>query len=156
MKVMNKWTDSSFDQLLEFLRSAFPKDNKFLSSHYEAKKIMKKIGLGYESIHVCKNDCCLFWKENKDLQSCPICDVSRWKDKDTTGNKVANKVLRYFPLTPRLRRMYNSRHTAKSMIWHATGQCKEDGKMRHLLMAKHGKILMKGIQIFQEKLETFD
>lgn len=130
MKAMNKWSDTSFDQLLELLKSAFPKDNKVPSSHYEAKKMMKKIGLGYESIHACKNDCCLFWKENSDLQSCPTCGESRWKDKDTTGKKVANKVMRYFPLTPRLKRMYSSRHTAQQMTWHATGRL-EDGKMRH-------------------------
>nr|XP_043627820.1 uncharacterized protein LOC122599381 [Erigeron canadensis] len=39
--------------------------------------------------------------------------------------------MRYFPLTPRLKRMYNSRYTAQYMTWHATGQCTEDGKMRH-------------------------
>ena len=121
IKVMNKWTDSSFDQLLEYLKTTYPEDNKVPSSHYECKKTFKKIGLGYESIHACINDCCLFWGENKDKENCPICDASRWKDKDTMGKKVANKVLRYIPLTPRLKRMYNSRHTAKSMTWHATG-----------------------------------
>ena len=92
---------------------------------------MKKVDLGYESIHACKNDCCFFWKENKDMQSCPICHESRWKDKDSKGMKVANKVLRYFPLTSWLKRVYSCRHTAKSMTWHATGKCMEDGKMHH-------------------------
>ena len=131
MKTMNHWTDTSFDQLLELLIFAFPKDNKLPKSHYEAKKLMKKVGLGYESIHACKNDCCLFWKENKDMQTCPICHESRWKYKDTKGLKVANKVLRYFPLTSRLKRIYNCRHTAESMTWHATRKCMEDGRMRH-------------------------
>lgn len=139
MKVMNKWTDSSFDQLLEFLRFAFPKNNKVPSSNYEAKKTMKKLGLGYESIHACKNDCCLFWKENDDMQSCPICGECRWKDKNSMGKKVAQKVLKYFPLTPRLKRMYNSRHTAKSMTWHATGRSSEVGKMRHPVDGKAWK-----------------
>nr|GEV83450.1 hypothetical protein [Tanacetum cinerariifolium] len=53
------------------------------------------------------------------------------KNKDTTGKKVPNKVLRYFPLIPRLKRMYGSLHTAKHMTWHATGKCTKDGKIGH-------------------------
>ncbi|XP_071714749.1 uncharacterized protein [Rutidosis leptorrhynchoides] len=130
VKVANKWSNTSFDQLLALLNSAFP-HAKIPSSHYESKKTMRKIGLGYESIHVCKNDCCLFWKENENKDRCPVCNESRWKDKNTNGRKVAHKVLRYFPLTPRLKRLYSSRHTAKDMTWHATGKCTENGKMRH-------------------------
>ncbi|KAK1414527.1 hypothetical protein QVD17_30273 [Tagetes erecta] len=130
IKVKNKWTNSSFDELLELLRSSHPKGNKIPPSHYIAKKTLKKIGLGYESIHVCKNDCALFWKEHRLLQNCPVCNESRWVDTNTKGKKVAHKVLRYFPLTPRLRRLYCSRHTAKDMVWHSTGRS-EEGTMRH-------------------------
>lgn len=91
---------------------------------------MRKIGLGYEAIHVCRHDCCLFWKEYASMDKCPICGDSRWNDDKTTGKKVPHKVLRYFPLTSRLRRMYCSRHTAKEMTWHSTGQS-ETGKMCH-------------------------
>ncbi|KAD2393564.1 hypothetical protein E3N88_40541 [Mikania micrantha] len=97
IKVINKWTDSSFDQLLEFLRVAFSKENKIPASHYEAKKKLRKIGLGYQSIHACINDCALFWKENSLMQNCPVCNESRWVDKNTKGKKVAQKVLCYFP-----------------------------------------------------------
>ncbi|XP_071740443.1 uncharacterized protein [Rutidosis leptorrhynchoides] len=92
---------------------------------------MKKIGLGYEAIHACKNDCCLFYKEYQDLENCPICKESRCKAERTTGKKVPNKVLRYFPITPRLKHLYSSRYTAKDMTWHTTGRCTEEGKMRH-------------------------
>ncbi|XP_071739517.1 uncharacterized protein [Rutidosis leptorrhynchoides] len=131
LKVLNRWTNTAFDQLLELLIQSHPPDNTIPKSYYETKKWMKKIGLGYEAIHACKNDCCLFYKEYKDLDNCPICEESRWKAERTTGKKVANKVLRYFPITPRLKRLYSSRHTAKYMTWHVTGQCKEEGKMRH-------------------------
>ncbi|GJV72793.1 hypothetical protein Tco_1492788 [Tanacetum coccineum] len=87
------------------------------------------IGLGYESIHACEHDCCLFRGEvNKDLQFCPVCNTSRWKDSDTPGKKVPRKVLRYFPIIPRLQRLYKSRHTAKDMIWHATRKVYGPGK----------------------------
>ncbi|KAI3725457.1 hypothetical protein L1987_65245 [Smallanthus sonchifolius] len=132
IKVKNKWTNSSFDELLELLRSSNQEGNKILASHYLAKKTLKKIGLGYESIHVCKNDCALFWKEHHSLQNCPVCNESRWVDSNTKGKKVAHKVLRYFPLTPRLRRLYCSRHTAKDMIWHSIRRS-EESTMRHLV-----------------------
>ncbi|GJX76711.1 CACTA transposable element [Tanacetum coccineum] len=129
-------------ELEELLAKAGEKlypDNKAHSSHYEAKKTFKKIGLGYESIHACINGCCLFWKENKFEHNCPVCGESRWKNENTKGKKVPKKVLRYFPLTPRLRCMYNSRHIAKYMTWHATGKCKEDGKMCHPVDGKTWK-----------------
>ena len=121
MKVRNKWTNSSFDELLEFLQSVLPAGNKVPPSFYKAKKTLKKTGLGYEMIDVCKWDCALFWKEHQSLQNCPVCNESRWVNKNTNDKKVPHKVLRYFRLTPRLQRLYGSRHTTKDMIWHNTG-----------------------------------
>nr|GFC03427.1 hypothetical protein [Tanacetum cinerariifolium] len=60
-----------------------------------------------------------------------VCNTSRWKDSNTPGKKVPKKVLRYFLVIPRLQRLYKSSHTAKEMIWHATGKCTEPGKMQH-------------------------
>ncbi|XP_071687964.1 uncharacterized protein [Rutidosis leptorrhynchoides] len=130
MKVTCKWTNTSFDKLVTLLKTAFP-DASIPSSYYEARKTMRTIGLGYESIHVCKYDCCLFWKEHANDENCHVCGESRWKDKNTTGKKVPHKVMRYFPLTPRLQRLYKSRFTANHMTWHASGQCTEAGKMHH-------------------------
>ena len=77
IKVLNKWTNSSFDQLLELLKTTHPDENKILDSHYDAKKKLQSIGLGYQSIHVCKYDRVFFWKENEELQRCPIFKSSR-------------------------------------------------------------------------------
>nr|GFA69251.1 hypothetical protein [Tanacetum cinerariifolium] len=70
-------------------------------------------------------------KDHKDKQFCPVCNTSRWKDSNTPGKKVPKKVLRYFPIIPRLQRLYKSSHTVKEMTWHATGMCTEPGKMQH-------------------------
>ncbi|GJU82278.1 zinc finger, PHD-type containing protein [Tanacetum coccineum] len=56
--------------------------------------------------------------------------MSRWKDSNTPGKKVPKKVLRYFPIIPRLQRLYKSSHATK-MTWHVTGKCTEPGKMQH-------------------------
>ncbi|GJU75922.1 CACTA transposable element [Tanacetum coccineum] len=136
IKALHKITDAGFNKILALLQKACSpsKGYNFPSSYYEIKKTYKKIGLGYESIHACINDCFLFWgsEDNLKMPNCPICKASRWKDpKKTKGKKVANKVVRYFPLTPRLQRMFNTKHIAKWMTWHATGQSKENGKMNH-------------------------
>nr|GFA45811.1 hypothetical protein [Tanacetum cinerariifolium] len=120
--------------MLEFFQYVFPttKGYKLPPSYYVIKKTFKMIGLGYESIHACVNDCFLFRGDNnKDVHFCSVCKMSRWKDSNTSGKKVPKKVLRYFSIIPRLQRLYKSSHTAKEMTWHATGKCTEPGKMQH-------------------------
>ncbi|KAL5554060.1 hypothetical protein UlMin_041461 [Ulmus minor] len=132
LKVLNKWTNKSFDELLKLLKLAFPKID-LVESHYEAKKLMTKIGLGYSSIHVCKNDCALFWKENLLKDTCPVCSESRWKLQSgkRSGKNVPHKVLRYFPVGPRLKRLFATSKTAKLMRWHSTGKSKDNDVIRH-------------------------
>ena len=59
LKVMNKWTNNSFNELLKLLKLAFLKID-LVDSYYEAKKLMTKMSLWYKFIHVCKNDYVLF------------------------------------------------------------------------------------------------
>nr|GEW47376.1 hypothetical protein [Tanacetum cinerariifolium] len=123
-KVKGKLTDSIFNEMLEFFQNVFliSKGYKLSLSYYAIKKTFKMIGLGYESIHACDHDCCLFRrKENKDLDLCPVCNTSRWKDSNTPGKKVPKKVLCYFSIIPRLQRLYKFSHTANEIIWHASG-----------------------------------
>ncbi|XP_062093425.1 uncharacterized protein LOC133799424 [Humulus lupulus] len=132
LKVRGKIPNKIFDELLKLLKLSFPKGNKIPSTYYEAKKRLQKLGLGYESIHVCEHDCCLFYKEHSTKETCPICRSSRWiSPEKTAAKKVPHKVMRYFPLAPRLKRLYSSRLTAKQMLWHYTGKSKDDGIMRH-------------------------
>ncbi|GKB01737.1 hypothetical protein Tco_0829781 [Tanacetum coccineum] len=139
-KVKGKLTDSIFNEMLEFFQNVFPisKGYKLPPSYYAIKKTFKTIGLGYESIHACEHDCCLFrGDDNKDLDFYPVCNTSRWKDNNTPGKKVHKKVLRYFLINPRLQRLYKSSHTAKEMIWHATGKCTDDVLTRNIRI-RHG------------------
>ncbi|XP_042404102.1 uncharacterized protein LOC121993927 [Zingiber officinale] len=147
VKVLNKWSNKSFDMLLKLLKQAFPQAI-LPGSHYEAKRKLGELGLGYESIHVCENDCALFWRENVGLENCPICGMSRWVDKNMKGRKIPKKVMRYFPLTPRLKRLYSSRHTARDMRWHDAERLKENGVLRHPADGSAWKM-------FDEKFPTF-
>ncbi|KAA0053370.1 CACTA en-spm transposon protein [Cucumis melo var. makuwa] len=70
--------------LLELLRAAFPMCSSTIpSSFYEAKRKLRDLGLGYETIHACKYDCVLYWKEFAYLQHCPICGEARNKRVET-------------------------------------------------------------------------
>nr|GEZ19278.1 hypothetical protein [Tanacetum cinerariifolium] len=133
-KVKGKLTDSLLNIMLEFFQNVFPISNgyKLPPSYYAIKKTFKTTRLGYESIHACEHDCCLFQEDdNKDLDFCLMCNTSRWKENNTPGKKVPQKVLHYFLIILRLQRLYKSSHTAKEMIWHAIGKCTEPGKMQH-------------------------
>ena len=131
IKVLNKWTNTLFDQLLELLLISHTDRNKIPDSHYDAKKKLRGLDIGYQSINICKYDCELLWKKNEDLQCCPICKTSRWAERTGKGKNVPHKVLGYFPLKDRLLRLYSSMHTAKDIQWHQRGRSTEDGVMRH-------------------------
>ena len=78
IKVLNRWSNKSFDMLLELLLDAFPNGTSIPKSHYDMKKMMRDFGLGYDSIHACKCGCALFWKENENLHNCPVCGEPRY------------------------------------------------------------------------------
>lgn len=64
LKVLHKWTNKSFDVLLKLVKKALLEGNKLPRFHYEAKKWMTKLGLGYQSIYVCKFEYAIFYKEH--------------------------------------------------------------------------------------------
>ena len=70
--VLNRWSDKSFDMLLELLNEAFPDGVKLHAFYYEAKKRLCDLGIVYESVHVCKFNCVLFWKDYASLDKCCI------------------------------------------------------------------------------------
>jgi hypothetical protein len=71
----------------------------------------------------------LFRKSYANLDVCPKCKQSRWEDKD--GKRVPRKVLRHFPLIPRLKRMFTSSRTAKDLQWHKMRRAPVEGQMSH-------------------------
>ncbi|KAE8701949.1 hypothetical protein F3Y22_tig00110503pilonHSYRG00256 [Hibiscus syriacus] len=121
------WSEASFEVLLGALKDVLPLNNRIPNSLYDAKKLLKGVGLQYEKIHECENDCVLFWKEHKDASQCPTCGTSRWK-KNTKN--VPSKVLWYFSPIPRFRRMFSSPEMAQNLTWHAQGRAK-NGMLSH-------------------------
>ncbi|XP_039047286.1 uncharacterized protein LOC120187699 [Hibiscus syriacus] len=121
------WSEASFEVLLGALKYVLPLNNRIPNSLYDAKKLLKGVGLQYEKIHACENDCVLFWKEHKNASQCPTCGTSHWK-KNTKN--VPSKVLWYFPPIPRFKRMFSSPEMAQNLTWHAQGRA-NNGMLSH-------------------------
>lgn len=155
LKASNGWSDTSFSELLNFLKKVFSKPNGLPSDTYQAKKILCPLTLEVQKIHTCPNYCILNRKEYESLDCCPTCNTSRYKQvtedgprkknkmlqkrkrnvttvqgEDTTERKVPALVMWYLPVTDRLKRMFSNPRDAKLLIWHFNKR-KMDGKLRH-------------------------
>ncbi|XP_074291195.1 uncharacterized protein LOC141617963 [Silene latifolia] len=126
LKAKNGWSDRSFTDLLELLKDMLPEDNVLPNRTYAAKKILRGIGMKYVKIHACPNDCILYRKEYESLSHCPVCNEWRYKKKEG----IPAKVLWYFPIIPRLRRLFANKEDAKLLTWHNSAK-PNDGKFRH-------------------------
>ncbi|XP_012840363.1 PREDICTED: uncharacterized protein LOC105960705 [Erythranthe guttata] len=131
IKVYNKWSNKSFDMMLTLLKKALPHGETLPKSYYDAKKILNDLGLGYTAIHACKYDCALFWKEYENYQECPVCGTSRWKVSNAKRKQIPHKILRYFPLKPRLQRLFMSPKTAADMRWHSDKRINDEKELKH-------------------------
>ncbi|XP_074378202.1 uncharacterized protein LOC141719728 [Apium graveolens] len=134
LKVKHGMSDSYFSDVLLLIGSLLPDGNNIPSSFNEAKKTLYALGMGYEKIHACPNNCLLYRRQiDEDETTCHICKASRWKlnKKGEEQKGVPAKVLWYFPLIPRIRNLFNTPQIAKDMTWHETER-EQDGKLRHL------------------------
>lgn len=121
-------TNACITEMLHLLSKVIlPKPNSMPSSEDIASSMLSRLGLKYDTIDACQNGCVLFRLEYADMTTCPKCGVSRYRR--VGMSTVPHKVLRHFPLVPRLRRMFSTPHLAALMTWHGTN-VSSDGKMR--------------------------
>ena len=137
LKARFRWSDKSFTELLMLLKIMLPEDNTSPNNHYEANKILCPVGMEYQKIHACRNDCILYRNQFAELCKCLTCGVSRYKVKDnessderTINSEHPAKVCWYLPIIPRYKRLFANEHDAKNLRWHADGR-KSDGLLRH-------------------------
>jgi len=116
------WSDKSFTELLVLLKNMLPNDNMLPKSHYEAKKILCPLGIEYQKIHACPNDCILYRNEFAEMHNYPTCGVSHYKvndgecsDNAATKNSHPTKVCWYLPIIPRFKRLFSSAYNAKTL-----------------------------------------
>ena len=113
-------------ELLQYLsEDLLPEGNKLPRSHYVAAKTIQNLGMNYNNIHACPDGCVLYDGEHAESNVCPKCSKSRWME---STNNVPSKVIRHFPLIPRLKRMWRSPEIG-GMLMGYTKHVNEDGIM---------------------------
>ena len=134
IKSEGRITEKVFDDILKLLKDALPSDNKLVGSFYDTKKYAADLGLPCQKIHCCINGCMLYWDKDIDATICKFCEHPRYKQRKRGVKKRRTEVphcfMHYFPLVPRLQRLYASKVTAKHMRWHAE-HVQTDGVMFH-------------------------
>jgi len=109
-------SEAGYDKIIEWARSILPEGNKLKENFYAAKSMMKPLSLGYQKIDMCPNFCMLYYLENAELTECMTCEHSRYEPRTRrVKTLVAYKKLRYFPITPRLQRLFMSPSTGEHM-----------------------------------------
>ena len=99
IKVMSGWSNKSFDLILKLFAENLPTGHKLPTSYYEAKRMLRELGLGYEIIHMCRNDCVLFWKQYENYEIYHTCKAPRYKSNSTKNKKMhVKKKCIIFPL----------------------------------------------------------
>ena len=138
-KAANGVSDKGFVELLGLVKKMLPEGNELPPTTYEAKKVVCPLGLDVQKIHACPNDCILYRGEYEELDACPVCDTKRYKirlndpgevDGEPARKKVPAKVMWYFPIIPRLKRLFRNKTNAKLMRWHKEER-KQDQMLRH-------------------------
>lgn len=124
----HKVSNAFITELLHLMsKIILPSPNCLPSTELEASSMLGRLGLKYHTIDACKNGCILFRREYEKMDTCPLCHASRFKRVGMSS--VPNKVVRHFPLVPRLKRMFSTPQIASLMTWHSENMS-NDGKMR--------------------------
>ena len=126
IRVSNTFTD----ELFRFMSiDLLPISNKLPKTHYAARKSIRCLGLHYNNIHACPNGYILYDEEYATHDTCPKCTKRRWLD---GSNNIPARVIRHFPLIPRLKRMWRSSEIARLLRGH-TKHVSDDGIMRSVI-----------------------
>ena len=119
------------DALLKYLgEDLLPSSNCLPRSTYDVKRMVLKMGLRHRAVHCCPNGHVLYeGADYSDCRECPTCGEPRYIP---GSNDIPVKVVRYFSLIDRLRRMYRCPEIAKLLAAHVD-QKSVDGKMRSVI-----------------------
>ncbi|XP_010518611.1 PREDICTED: uncharacterized protein LOC104793884 [Camelina sativa] len=116
------------DAITDFVKDILPEDNHFPGTYYEIQKLVAGLGLPYQMIDVCEDNCMIYWREDEDRTRCRFCQKPRYQE--TSGRvPVPYKRMWYLPITERLKQLYQSERTAGPMRWHA--EHRSNGEITH-------------------------
>ena len=110
-------SEKCYDAICQLLKDCMPGDNCMVPNFYETKKMIEGLGLPVERIDSCPKGCMLYRGVDATRSKCKMCKEPRYRT-TKKGNKVPLNTMFYFPLKPRLKRLYASMRTAALMRWH--------------------------------------
>jgi hypothetical protein len=133
-------SDKGFEELRKLIKNLLPEGNTLPEITYEARRDVCPLGLEAQKIHACPNICILYrGEEYKNLDACPVFKACRYKisredpadvEEVHTKKRVPAKVMWYFLIIPRLKRLFMDKTNAKLMRWHKETR-KQDNMLRH-------------------------
>jgi hypothetical protein len=128
------FSNNCYNDLMKLISDILSKPHKVSKDMYQSKKIMSALGLKYENIDVCPDNCMLFWKEHANEKTYLECGQPRFievvnQNGEKMTTEVAQKQLRYFSITPHLKRLFIFKRTVRHMTWHKEGIRENDEVM---------------------------
>ncbi|CAA7022709.1 unnamed protein product [Microthlaspi erraticum] len=137
LKTDHNMSEECVDGWAELVKDLLPEDNLSPESYSVVQKLVRGLGLPYQMIDVCIDNCMIYWREDEYGLTCRFCRKSRYKE-GSEKVPIPQKRMWYLPITDRLKRLYQSTRTAEAMRWHAEHTVK-DGEIAHPSDAKAWK-----------------
>ncbi|XP_024014993.1 uncharacterized protein LOC112088874 [Eutrema salsugineum] len=121
-------SEDCVDVIADFVKDILPEDNLAPASYYAIENLVSGLGLPYQMIDVCIDNCMIYWNSDANYLAYRFCGKPRYQN---TGGRVRVPFKRmwYLPLTDRLKRLYQSKRTARSMRWHH--EHSKEGEISH-------------------------
>jgi hypothetical protein len=86
------FSNKCYKELLSLFSDVFPSKHKMSKYMYQYKKLLSALGMEYEKIDVCKDNCMIFYKEHKNETKCLKCVKPRFVEVvNEDGEKVTTK-----------------------------------------------------------------
>jgi hypothetical protein len=130
------FSNNCYKEVLNMISDVLPENQKMPKDIYQSKKLLSELGMDFEKIDVCDNNCMLIWKETASEEKCTVCGERRFVEVEnndglTVTTNIAHKQLRYMPLIPRLKHLFISKNTTRHMRCHKEGVCENPNVMAH-------------------------
>jgi hypothetical protein len=107
MSIKSKFAFSNkcYKELLSLFSDVLSSNHEISKDMYQSKKLLSALGMEYEKIDVCKDNCMLFYKEHKNETKYLKCGKEGFvevvnEDGEKVTTKTTQKQLHYVPLTP--------------------------------------------------------
>ncbi|CAH9132998.1 unnamed protein product [Cuscuta epithymum] len=130
-------SEAATDRIIQLVNRFFPTHipNRPIQNFKKIKRKLSLLGMKHQSIDCCPNGCMIYWKADNELMECKFCSSARYMINNQSNTSIPLSRMEYFPITPRLQRLYASETTAEKMRWHKDHHT-EQGVMRHPSDAK--------------------